>query len=1240
MSQDFTNNTNNDPMQFQDALEYMNTIRNRFADESDKYEQFLKIMVDAKSKSCNKKLVIQQISKLFEGHNDLISKFHMFLPDDVPVTPPEPIYVQQEMAPQPTAEYQVAVDFVTRIKERCQNDGQNTYKEFLNILQEYQHGTKSLEVVINEVVTLFKGHQDIIKDFILFLPEKAQAEASHLLSAITYQRMAESNSVVIQPNNMMNSMSDMDHMDMMDTKIKRESKDNLKRNKPYNTIIDTKNRKRIRKNDYSPTITMIKETTNEEKLSTLDRRTFQKIRNEAKTQANYNFFLKLVDLFVKRIISMSELIILIGDSFGWRSSILEIFKELLAEKGIQESSILPSALATHTYTELPEHKLNEFPVATKSYRMIPSHILRPICSNRTEEEKRILNDDLISLPVGSEDFGFNLMRKNQYEEALFRCEDDRYEVDIIIENNRSCILTLTQLLRELETLQKDKPSSDYQYHLKRESLSTLNLKAIQRIYIHEPVYKQIIEFLYMSPLTTIPLLLERMKAKDEEWTRQKNIKEIVWKDIQQKNYYKSLDHLSFYFKQDDKKQMNMKNMIEHIKDVAFKANNIKDTLHTHMTPLDETESHVTSTFKEPTIHKDMYFILYNIAKKNLSHNEMSFFTRYYEYLILNFMSLPHDYMHATKSDYNSSIYLVAGSSVITPQGEGTITSYDVNTDMYTVHLNIEDSVLSPSSLSASHTIVRIPRTDITLKEPENTSSDDESDIEIEKDMDISMSPMASLQEKEKEKEKEKNKETNTNNTNNTNNNNNIINNNNNHDDEDENDVDSIPVNIKLDEEKPSNSNHIMFGSCSLYCFYHLYSILYERLHDALNNCSTTTYTEKDMVQHPVRRNLERMENEKEIIENNVVSDAASDALNKETEELFATGDASHDSDKENSITMDIINDDNHDNSNKDNTTTTTTTTTTVSNNTIIVTDTINDKSNSEGSHTVSNEDTITPTIDNTNNNNNESTPSSNDDKKTVDPLFKYQQLVNSIIHYSRGEIDSNQFEDECRSILGTNAYILFTIDKLCNNIIKYLHGFMSEDSFVIGKAIYDYYTASEVHPSLSLYRNNAICAFRECRTELVRIEFENYPEGEYKQGSEASLHIWYIGKEQDLMHNTIYKNTIKSALFKNFEDYYISSTENEQNPELLASSAGTPFLVRTKKPFNEEQVDVNNGMDIEIENNQVSYTRDEEDSVIRRKRSSITSESNMDTIKSEDSDDSKDDTDNETSIEIDQSEAV
>jgi paired amphipathic helix protein Sin3a len=49
----------------------------------------------------------------------------------------------------------------------------------------------------------------------------------------------------------------------------------------------------------------------------------------------------------------------------------------------------------------------------------------PPAGNKTELGASVLNDHWVSVTSGSEDYSFKHMRKNQYEESLFRCEDDR-----------------------------------------------------------------------------------------------------------------------------------------------------------------------------------------------------------------------------------------------------------------------------------------------------------------------------------------------------------------------------------------------------------------------------------------------------------------------------------------------------------------------------------------------------------------------------------------------------------------------------------------------------------------------------------------------------------------------------------------------------------------------------------------------------------------------------------------------
>ena len=71
------------------------------------------------------------------------------------------------------------------------------------------------------------------------------------------------------------------------------------------------------------------------------------------------------------------------------------------------------------------------------------------------------------------------MRKNQYEEALFRCEDDRYELDMVIESNASAIRHLQPLC---EDIMKMSPEEKNNYRIPDQGLTPLHFRCIQKIY--------------------------------------------------------------------------------------------------------------------------------------------------------------------------------------------------------------------------------------------------------------------------------------------------------------------------------------------------------------------------------------------------------------------------------------------------------------------------------------------------------------------------------------------------------------------------------------------------------------------------------------------------------------------------------------------------------------------------------------------------------------------------------------
>jgi hypothetical protein len=54
----------------------------------------------------------------------------------------------------------------------------------------------------------------------------------------------------------------------------------------------------------------------------------------------------------------------------------------------------------------------------------------------------------VSVPVGSEEnYSFKHMRRNQYEEALFRCEDERFEIDMVIDSNTATIRVIIIIIK-------------------------------------------------------------------------------------------------------------------------------------------------------------------------------------------------------------------------------------------------------------------------------------------------------------------------------------------------------------------------------------------------------------------------------------------------------------------------------------------------------------------------------------------------------------------------------------------------------------------------------------------------------------------------------------------------------------------------------------------------------------------------------------------------------------------------
>ena len=80
--------TGNRELKVEDALSYLDEVKEQFKDRPEVYNQFLDIMKEFKAQTIDTPGVIQRVSNLFRGNDRLIYGFNTFLPPDFKIPPP------------------------------------------------------------------------------------------------------------------------------------------------------------------------------------------------------------------------------------------------------------------------------------------------------------------------------------------------------------------------------------------------------------------------------------------------------------------------------------------------------------------------------------------------------------------------------------------------------------------------------------------------------------------------------------------------------------------------------------------------------------------------------------------------------------------------------------------------------------------------------------------------------------------------------------------------------------------------------------------------------------------------------------------------------------------------------------------------------------------------------------------------------------------------------------------------
>ncbi|XP_074602037.1 SIN3 transcription regulator family member A [Brevipalpus obovatus] len=532
------------PVEFNHAINYVNKIKNRFQGQPEVYKQFLEILhayqkeqkslkegARTESKPLNESHVYAQVASLFKDQTDLLQEFGQFLPD----------------ATNATSASSTSVVFPGS------SDSMN-----LGVHHSLSHGSTTGSMIsttisaANHVENLAAANRAATNDHAIIVKKPlARPDIGPGSGGLISGFNSTSALQVKRPPTGLQSSS-----------LKKEKATSLR------DVSLAEAGKYGSLNEYA---------------------FFDKVRNALRIREVYENFLRCLFLYNHEIVSRNELVLLVTPFLGKFPELLKYFKDFLGYKeGNSNTASFSSFSMSSSHPNIFSDTFPTRPVGLRerererinsevtgmeidyasckrygaSYRALPKNYIQSECSGRTPLCREVLNDTWVSFPSWSEDSTFVTSKKTQYEEFIYRCEDERFELDVVIETNLSTIRVLEAVQKRLNRMTPEERSRFKLDECLGGTSAIIHQRSIRRIYGDKA--SEIIEGLKKNPSVAVPLVLRRLKAKEEEWKEAQKQFNKVWREQSEKYYLKSLDHQGISFKQNDIKYLRSKSLLNEI----------------------------------------------------------------------------------------------------------------------------------------------------------------------------------------------------------------------------------------------------------------------------------------------------------------------------------------------------------------------------------------------------------------------------------------------------------------------------------------------------------------------------------------------------------------------------------------------------------------------------------------------------------------------------------------------------
>lgn len=536
------------------------------------------------------------------------------------------------------------------------------YKQFLEILQTYQREQKPIQEVYAQVTTLFNAAPDLLEDFKQFLPESAA-------SARGGQRAADDNLAMLGAQ----QISQAGHATRDGPKgppvgnfapPASATKESKKRPRPDkqagpapSSAADppTSNvrgapasgsNKRL-KTAHSkpgtadgvliePTLTPVMPEPLAPTPVSIESQDefnfFERVKKHLSNKTAMGEFMKLCNLYTMDLIDKNVLYHRAQQFFGGSAELVNFFKQFVQYTGEDDKVDNRAETATGRVS------LSNCRGYGPSYRLLPKRERSKPCSGRDELCHSVLNDEWASHPTwASEDSGFVAHRKNAFEEGLHRIEEERHDYDFFIEANQKCIQLLEPIAQQMLTMApQDRATFRMPLGLGGSSASIYK-RILKKIYGAE-AGPNVVNDLFANPFSVVPVVLARLKQKDEEWRFTQREWEKVWQSQTEGMHLKSLDHMGLSVKASDKRNFSAKHLVDLIKtkhEEQRRSRIAKNKVPPHQ---------FTYAFEDKDVVLDLlrFMVLYAMNSGQHGVTEKERIIEFFESFIPQFFDLPED----------------------------------------------------------------------------------------------------------------------------------------------------------------------------------------------------------------------------------------------------------------------------------------------------------------------------------------------------------------------------------------------------------------------------------------------------------------------------------------------------------------------------------------------------------------------------------------------------------------------